>query len=64
MASLPFAHYVVLLASLDRDLQYPLEQFAAECDAVMLVDCLVQVREGQYTCGRIQAPWGFIHAQW
>lgn len=41
VASLLFVDDVVLLASLDRDLQCPLEQFAAECDVVGLVDCSV-----------------------
>lgn len=43
VASLLFADDIVLLTSFDRDLQCPLEQIAAECDAVGSVDCSVQV---------------------
>lgn len=45
VVSLLFADDVVLLASLDCDLQCTLEQFATECVAG-LVDCSVQARRG------------------
>lgn len=53
-ASLLFVDDVVLLASSGCDLYCPLEQLAAERDAVGLVDCSVQVGAGGYKSGRIR----------
>ena len=44
VASFLFADDVVLLASPGRDLQCPLELFAAERDAGWMVDCSAQDR--------------------
>lgn len=37
---------------------------AAQCDAVMLVDCSCQVRKGEYLSKSIPVSVGFIHERW